>query len=142
MNCTWDDTPCGRQPILWATFPWPLPWSIRDDQVHMRRFLQNLERSGLMPEVVITDGSELYPEAVGRVVAGDTTSVVCFHVIKDINKHALDAVKRLRRCFLHAAATRAGTGVGVGPRRRSVPLPNAGRRRSRSKPILSTNVGT
>ena len=41
-----------------------------NDKDHMRRFLKNLKTWGLLPEVVVTDGSNLYPDAPGRTVAG------------------------------------------------------------------------
>jgi transposase-like protein len=35
-----------------------------NDSGHMRRFLKNLKAWALMPEVVVIDGSNLYPEAL------------------------------------------------------------------------------
>jgi hypothetical protein len=38
-----------------------------NDQPHMRRFLRNLKNWGLSPEVVVTDGSNLYPAVLAEV---------------------------------------------------------------------------
>ena len=46
---------------------------------------------------MVTDGSNLYPGRAGRVVVRARTHQLCvFHVIKDINKLILDAVRRMR----------------------------------------------
>jgi len=50
-----------------------------------------------MPEVVITDGSELYPKLLAELWPEARHQLCVFHVIKDINEHVLDAVKRMRR---------------------------------------------
>jgi transposase-like protein len=97
-----DELHLGRYTLLLATDPlgdFPVAFALVDknDQPHMRRFLQNLKRSGLMPEVVITDGSELYPKLLAELWPQARHQLCVFHVIKDINKHVLDAVKRLRR---------------------------------------------
>ena len=62
----------------------------------MWRFLQNLKNWGLIPKVVVTDGSNLYP-ALLAVLWPDADHQLCvFHVIKDINELILDAVRRMR----------------------------------------------
>ena len=43
----------------------------------MRRFLKNLKTWGLSPEVVVTDGSNLYPDAPGRILAGCPPPTLC-----------------------------------------------------------------
>jgi len=67
----------GRYALLLATDPlgdFPVAFALveKNDQAHMRRFLENLKRHGLSPEVVITDGSDLYPAVLAdlRVPAG------------------------------------------------------------------------
>lgn len=97
-----DELHLGRYALLLATDPlgdFPVAFALVDknDQAHMRRFLQNLKRSGLMPEVVITDGSELYPKLLAELWPEARHQLCVFHVIKDINEHVLDAVKRMRR---------------------------------------------
>jgi transposase-like protein len=97
-----DELHLGRYTLLLATDPlgdFPVAFALVDknDQAHMRRFLQNLKRSGLMPEVVITDGSELYPKLLAKLWPETRHQLCVFHVIKDINEHVLDAVKRMRR---------------------------------------------
>ena len=97
-----DELHLGRYTLLLATDPlgdFPVAFALvqKNDQPHMRRFLANLKRSGLMPEVVITDGSELYPKLLAELWPEARHQLCVFHVIKDINGHVLDAVKRMRR---------------------------------------------
>ncbi len=70
-----DELHLGRHTLLLATDPLqdlPVAFALvsRNDRGHMRRFLKNLKTWGLVPEVVVTDGSNLYPDAARRVVAG------------------------------------------------------------------------
>src|SRR6185312_12476625 len=96
-----DELHLGRFTLLLATDPiadLPVAFALVDanDQGHMRRFLQNLKNWGLAPKVVVTDGSNLYP-GVPKQLWPDADHQLCvFHVIKDINKLILDAVRRMR----------------------------------------------
>jgi transposase-like protein len=63
----------------------------------MRRFLGNLKNWGLVPEVVVTDGSNLYPTILGELWPSARHQLCVFHVLKDLHKDVLDAVRRLRR---------------------------------------------
>jgi hypothetical protein len=97
-----DELHLGRYTLLLATDPlgdFPVAFALVDknDQAHMRRFLQNMKRSGLMPEVVITDGSDLYPKLLAALWPEARHQLCVFHVIKDINDHVLAAVRRMRR---------------------------------------------
>jgi hypothetical protein len=97
-----DELHLGRFTLLLATDPLadlPVAFALVDknDQDHMRRFLQNLANGGLTPQVVVTDGSNLYP-AVLAVLWPDADHQLCvFHVIKDINKLILNAVRRMQK---------------------------------------------
>jgi transposase-like protein len=96
-----DELHLGRFTLLLATDPLadvPVAFALVDknDQGHMRRFLQNLKSWGLNPAVVVTDGSNLYPAVVTELWAGADHQLCVFHVIKDINKLILDAVRRMR----------------------------------------------
>ena len=51
---------------------------------------------GLIPEVVVTDGSNLYPAVLAELWPDADHQLCVFHVIKDINKLILDAVRRMR----------------------------------------------
>ena len=62
----------------------------------MRRFLLNLKNWGLSPDVVVTDGSNLYPSVLAHLWPDADHQLCVFHVIKDINKLILDAVRRMR----------------------------------------------
>jgi len=97
-----DELHLGRYTLLLATDPlgdFPVAFSLveKNDQPHMERFLSRLKRSGLEPDVVITDGSGLYPAVLARLWPEAEHQLCVFHVIKDINEHVLDAVKRMRR---------------------------------------------
>ena len=63
----------------------------------MRRFLTNLKAWGLSPEVVVTDGSHLYPEILAELWPEARHQLCVFHVLQELHKHVLDAVRRLRR---------------------------------------------
>ena len=96
-----DELHLGRFTLLLATNPladMPVAFALVDanDQDHMRRFLQNLANWGLVPRVVVTDGSNLYPAVLAKLWPDADHQLCVFHVIKDINKLILDAVRRLR----------------------------------------------
>jgi hypothetical protein len=96
-----DELHLGRFTLLLATDPLadvPVAFALVDknDQGHMRRFLLNLKNWGLNPEVVVTDGSNLYPAVLGELWPDADHQLCVFHVIKDINKRILDAVRRMR----------------------------------------------
>jgi transposase-like protein len=96
-----DELHLGRFTLLLATDPLadvPVAFALvgKNDQGHMRRFLLNLKNWGLNPEVVVTDGSNLYRAVLGELWPGADHQLCVFHVIKDINKLILDAVRRLR----------------------------------------------
>ena len=96
-----DELHLGRFTLLLATDPLadlPVAFALVDknDQDHMRRFLNNLKTWGLMPQVVVTDGSNLYPAVLAELWPDADHQLCVFHVIKDINKQILDAVRRMR----------------------------------------------
>jgi hypothetical protein len=68
-----------------------------NDLAHLRRFLLTLRAHGFLPEVVITDGSNLYPPALAEVWPRARHQLCVFHVLKGVNEKVLDAVRRLRR---------------------------------------------
>jgi hypothetical protein len=96
-----DELHLGRFTLLLATDPvadLPVAFALvdRNDSDHMRRFLKNLKARGLMPRVVVTDGSNLYPELLGQLWPEAEHQLCVFHVLKAINGLVLDAVRRLR----------------------------------------------
>src|SRR3954453_11977877 len=96
-----DELHLGRFTLLLATDPLgdvPVAFALvaANDQDHMRRFLRNLKAWGLSPKVVVTDGSNLYPAVLGELWPDADHQLCVFHVIKDINKLVLDAMRRLR----------------------------------------------
>jgi transposase-like protein len=96
-----DELHLGRDTLLLATDPLsdlPVAFALvaSNDQPHMRRFLGNLRTWGLEPQVVVTDGSNLYPAVLAELWPDADHQLCVFHVIKDINKLILDAVRRMR----------------------------------------------
>src|SRR3954468_11580135 len=96
-----DELHLGRFTLLLATDPlrdMPVAFALvaANDQGHMRRFLKNLQTWGLNPAVVVTDGSNLYPDVLAELWPAADHRLCVFHVIKDINKLVLGAVRRLR----------------------------------------------
>ena len=97
-----DELHLGRYTLLLATDPLadlPVGFALvgANDEDHMRRFLQNLANWGLRPEVVVTDGSALYPELLAQIWKDARHQLCVFHVLRDILNQVLDGVRRLRR---------------------------------------------
>jgi hypothetical protein len=96
-----DELHLGRFTLLMATDPLndiPVAFALvgANDQDHMHRFLNNLKTWGLMPRVVVTDDSNLYPAVLAGLWPEAEHQLCVFHIIKNINKLILDAVRRLR----------------------------------------------
>ena len=96
-----DELHLGRFTLLLATDPirdLPVAFALvgANDHDHMRRFLRNLKNWGLEPATVITDGSNLYPALLAELWPGADHQLCVFHILKEINKLVLDAVRRLR----------------------------------------------
>src|SRR5215831_14501709 len=98
-----DELHLGRFTLLLATDPIPdLPVAFalvsKNDKAHMRRFLSNLKSWGLLPAVVVTDGSNLYPDLLARLWPAARHQLCVFHILKDINalilKHRFLLVKK------------------------------------------------
>lgn len=114
-----DELHLGRFTLLLATDPiadLPVAFALvgRNDQGHMRRFLRNLATWGLVPRVVVTDGSSLYPAVLAELWPAARHQLCVFHVLKDVNELILKGVRRLAR-----AMSRRG---------------NGGRKRKRGRP--------
>jgi hypothetical protein len=67
-----------------------------NDQDHMDTFLQALKDRGIDAQVIITDGSPLYKDALQRYWADIEHQLCIFHVIKDVNKLILDGVRAIK----------------------------------------------
>jgi hypothetical protein len=97
-----DELHLGVYTLLLATDPLadlPVGFALvgANDQDHMRRFLHNLARWGLRPEVVVSDGSSLYPELLAEIWPEARHQLCVFHLLRDMLNKVLDAVRRLRR---------------------------------------------
>lgn len=115
-----DELHLGHRTLLLATDPlgdFPVAFALvsANDRDHMRRFLSNLKTHGFSPQVVVTDGSNLYPGVLAELWPDARHQLCVFHVLKDINGHVFDALRRLRR--RHAA-------TGGRQRRRGRPRKN------------------
>jgi hypothetical protein len=114
-----DELHLGRYTLLLATDPiadLPVAFALvsRNDEPHMRRFLTNLKSWGLLPRVVVSDGSNLYPAVLVKLWPQARHQLCVFHILKDINDLLVKAVRRLAQ-----AMARRG---------------NAGRKRRRGRP--------
>ena len=97
-----DELHLGRSTLLLATDPLndlPVAFAVvrSNDQDHMERFLKNLKAWGFAPEVVVTDGSDLYPKVLAAVWPQARHQLGIFPVLKDAHQQVLDALRRLRR---------------------------------------------
>jgi hypothetical protein len=125
-----DELHLGHRTLLLATDPlgdFPVAFALvsANDRGHMRRFLNNLKTHGFSPKVVVTDGSNLYPAVLAELWPEARHQLCVFHVLKDINTHVFDALRRLRR--RHAA-------TGGRKRRRGRPRKNRQHARTRRRP--------
>jgi len=96
-----DEIHLGKYTLVLATDPladMPVAFALvsANDQAHMRRFLQNLRTWGLRPRVLISDDSPLYPKVFAELWPEAEHQLCVFHVVKNINKLVLDALRRLR----------------------------------------------
>jgi hypothetical protein len=97
-----DEIHLGEHTLLLATDPlhdFPVAFALvrHNDQELMGRFLRQLQAHGFAPQVVVTDGSSLYPAVLAEIWPQAAHQLCVFHVLKDINEQVLDAVRRLRR---------------------------------------------
>lgn len=96
-----DEVHDSGRTILFATDPlgdFTVSFKVVDnnDQQHMDMFLQTLKDRGLQAEVVISDGSPLYKDALQRYWSEVEHQLCIFHVIKDVNKLILDGVRAVK----------------------------------------------
>jgi hypothetical protein len=110
-----DELHLGHRTLLLATDPlgdFPVAFALvsANDQDHMRRFLNNLKHHGFLPQVVVTDGSNLYPTVLAELWPAARHQLCVFHVIKDINAHVFDALRRLRRKLAQKRGRKRGRG--------------------------------
>jgi transposase len=97
-----DEIHLGAWTLLLATDPlhdFPVAFALvsKNDQDHLGRFLRQLRDHGFHPRVVVTDGSNLYPTLLAMLWPDAEHQLCVFHLMQDITKGVLDAVKRLRR---------------------------------------------
>jgi Transposase len=97
-----DEIHLGQYTVLLATDPLadlPVGFALvgANDQDHMGRFLRNLARWGLRPQLVVSDGSSLYPELLAEIWPEARHQLCIFHLLRDILNRVLDGVRRLRR---------------------------------------------
>lgn len=110
-----DELHLGHRTLLLATDPlsdFPVAFALvsANDKDHMRRFLDTLRQHGFLPQVVVTDGSNLYPSLLAELWPHARHQLCVFHVIKDINDHVFDALRRLRRKLAQRRGRKRGRG--------------------------------
>jgi Transposase len=110
-----DEIHLGHRTLLLATDPlsdFPVAFALvsANDQDHMGRFLRNLANWGFAPNVVVTDGSNLYPTVLAEVWPQARHQLCIFHVLKDINDCVFDALRRLRRPLARRGKRKARRG--------------------------------
>jgi len=110
-----DEIHLGHRTLLLATDPlgdFPVAFALvrANDQDHMRRFLGNLKSWGFLPQVVVSDGSNLYPKLLAELWPHARHQLCIFHVLKDINECVFAALRRLRRQLLRPAKRPARRG--------------------------------
>lgn len=96
-----DELHLGTYTLLLATDPLadlPVGFALvgANDHDHMRRFLGNLARWGLRPQVVVSDGSSLYPALLAEIWPEARHQLCLFHLLRDVLQQVLDGVRRLR----------------------------------------------
>jgi hypothetical protein len=97
-----DELHLGACTLLLATDPLadlPIGFALvgANDREHLGRFLGNLARWGLAPQVVVSDGSSLYPELLAQIWPQAQHQLCVFHVLRDVLDKVLAAVRRLRQ---------------------------------------------
>jgi hypothetical protein len=90
-----------KRKILFATDPlndFTVAFRVvpENSQEHMNAFLDEIKAHGIEPKVVITDGSPLYKDALAERWVDVEHQLCIFHVLKDINKLVLDAVRAVK----------------------------------------------
>jgi hypothetical protein len=110
-----DELHLGHRTLLLATDPlgdFPVAFALvaSNDQDHLRRFLVNLRQHGFSPQVVVTDGSNLYPKVLAEIWPNARHQLCVFHVLKDINACVLDALRRMRRRLAKQTRRKRGRG--------------------------------
>jgi hypothetical protein len=133
-----DELHLGVYTLLLATDPLadlPVGFALvgANDKDHMRRFLRNLARWGLRPEVVVSDGSSLYPELVAQIWPQAQHQLCVFHLLRDLLDKVLAAVRRLRRL-------QVSRGRGGRKRRRGRPRDRQKARRQRQGPTAKAKA--
>ena len=129
-----DELHLGKNTLLLATDPigdFPVAFAVvsANDRDHMERFLRNLQRQGIKPKVVVTDGSPLYATLLAELWPKAEHQLCVFHVMQDLNQLILDGVRRLRQSLSRRG--RRGR-----RRRRGRPTKAQQRRRSQQKRCL------
>jgi hypothetical protein len=99
-----DEIHLGRFTLLLATDPisdLPVGFALvrRNDKSHVRRFLNGLKSWGLLPRVVVSDSSNLYPDVLAELWPHARHQLCVFHILKDVNDLIIAGVRRLARAM-------------------------------------------
>ena len=89
-------------------------------------FLANLKSWGLLPRLVVSDGSNLYPRVLAELWRHALHQLCVFHIIKDINDLIIKAVRRLAGALARRGNSGRKRQVGRPSKARQAALANAG----------------
>ena len=85
---------CARDPLNDRTIAYELGEKMNQEVV--TAFFQHLHTLGIKPEVVVTDGSNLYPKAIKAVWAAAKQQLCRFHWTKDVVSEVVSGVRDYR----------------------------------------------
>lgn len=96
-----DEVHEGARHILFATDPLldaTIAWKVADkcDQAAIDAFLDDIRAMGFSPQVVVTDGSPLYKQALVARWSDVEHQLCIFHVLAEINKDVLKSARSIR----------------------------------------------
>ena len=96
-----DEVHDSGRVILYATDPlndFTIHFAVNEvnDQEHMDKFLNEIKAMRIEAEVIITDGSPLYKDALQEIWVDVEHQLCVFHVIKDVNKLVLKGLRSIK----------------------------------------------
>lgn len=99
-----DEVHDSGRVLLYATDPlndFTIHFAVNEsnDQENMDNFLKELSSMGLEAEVIVTDGSPLYKDALQEVWQDVEHQLCIFHVIKDVNKLVLSGLRSIKNAI-------------------------------------------
>jgi len=99
-----DEVHDSGRVLLYATDPlndFTIHFAVNEnnDQESMDKFLKEILAMGIEAEVIVTDGSPLYKDALQEVWQDVEHQLCIFHVIKDVNKLILNGLRAIKNAI-------------------------------------------